>query len=93
MISRSLTDQLTALFEQTGKAHHEAFAAVDGADDDWALWYAEHLMDKLPALLGKPFTQTELADLLTRLSKDHAQTASGTPWPSYYAKFFVDHYA
>ena len=90
---QNLTDQLTALFEQTGKAHHEAFAAVDGADDDWPLWYAEYLLDKLPPVLGKSFSKNELAELLTQLGNEHSQTASGTPWPSYYAKFFVDHYA
>ncbi|MEO8610334.1 MAG: hypothetical protein ABI690_20735 [Chloroflexota bacterium] len=89
----SLTDQLTALFEQTGKAHHEAFAAVDGADDDWPIWYAEYLMDKFPSLKGKSFAKNELAELLTQLSKEHATNAPATPWPSYYAKFFIDHYA
>lgn len=33
----TLTDQLTELFRQTGKAHHEAFAASDGADEEWPL--------------------------------------------------------
>lgn len=89
----NLTDQLTALFEQTGKAHHDAFASVDGADADWPNWYAEYLMDKLPQFKGKSFTQSELGELLTQLSKEHAANASATPWPSYYAKFFIDHYA
>jgi hypothetical protein len=93
MLVDDLLNKLTELFEQTGKAHHDAFAAVDGADDDWPTWYADYLMNKIPALKGKSFTQNELADLLTQLSKQHAQSASGTPWPSYYAKFFVDHYA
>lgn len=88
----NLTGQLTALFEQTSKAHHEAFAAVDGADDDWPTWYANYLIDKLPSLLGKSFAKNELVDLLTQLSKDHSQTASGTPWPRYYANCFVERY-
>jgi hypothetical protein len=86
----ALLDQLTTLFEQTGKAHHEAFAAVDGADADWPIWYAEYLMDKLPPLVGKSFTVSELAKLLTRLSKEQALNAPTTPWPSYYARFFVE---
>ena len=89
----NLIDQLAALFEQTGKAHHEAFASTDGADADWPSWYADYLLDKLPPLLGKSFTRNELAELLLQLSKDHPLNAPATPWPRYYANFFVDHYA
>ena len=93
MTSSNLIDQLTDLFEEAGKAHHVAFAAVDGADAEWPIWYADYLMDKLPPLLGKSFSLSELAELLTQLSKEHTLNAPSTPWPSYYAKFFVDHYA
>jgi hypothetical protein len=87
-----MIDQLTALFEQTGKAHHTAFAAVDGADADWPIWYAEYLMDKLPAILSATFTKSELVYLLVRLSKEQALEAPGAKWPRYYAKFFVERY-
>ena len=38
------TDQrrcLIDLFAEAGPAHHRAYFAVDGADPDWPLWYAE----------------------------------------------------
>jgi hypothetical protein len=89
----NLTDQLTVLFEQAGKAHHEAFAATNGTDDEWSSWYADYLLDKLPPLLNANLTKTELAESLTQLSKDHPLNAPATPWPRYYADFFVDHYA
>jgi hypothetical protein len=92
MTSNNLIDQLTMLFEQTGKAHHEAFAAVDGADPDWPTWYADYLTDKLPPLLSKSFTVSELTVLLTQISKEQALNAPSTPWPRYYANFFVEHY-
>lgn len=91
--THDLKDQLTTLFEQAGKAHHAAFATVDGADAEWPIWYAEYLMDKLPSLLGATFTKSELVYLLVRLSKEQALDAPGAKWPRYYAKFFVDHYA
>jgi hypothetical protein len=56
------------------------------------MWYAEYLMDQLTILLGKSFAQNELADLLTRFSQEHAQAASGLPWPRYYATVFVERY-
>ena len=90
--TQNLTDQLTSLFEQAGKAHHQAFASVDGADADWPIWYAEYLMDKLPSLLGATFTKSELVYLLVRLSKQQAFDAPGGKWPRYYARFFVEAY-
>jgi hypothetical protein len=87
-----LLNKLTDLFDQAGKAHHVAYASVDGADAEWPIWYAAYLLDKLRPLLGKTFAQDELADILKQLSEEHSQTASGTPWPEYYAKFFVERY-
>jgi hypothetical protein len=90
---RNLIDQLTALFEETGKAHHEAFAAVDGADAEWPIWYAEYLMDKLPALVNKTFTKSEMIYLMVHLSKQQAIEAPQEKWPPYYARYFVERYA
>ena len=84
--------KLEALFEQTGRAHHQAYLATDGADAEWPLWYADFLIDKLPALLNASFTKSELVYLLVRLSKEQAVQAPGSPWSSYYAKFFAENY-
>lgn len=92
MAQLDLTEQLTTLFDEAGKAHHKAYAAVDGADPEWPIWYAEYLMDKLPAMLGATFTKSELVYLLVRLSKEQALEAPGAKWPHYYAKFFVERY-
>lgn len=89
----NLTEKLTALFEQTGKAHHDAFAAVDGEDPDWPIWYAEYLMDKLPPLMGKTFTKSEMIYLMVHLSKAQAINAPDKKWPRYYAQYFVEHYS
>jgi hypothetical protein len=89
----NLMEQLTALFEQAGKAHHEAFAAVDGADDEWPIWYAEYLIDKLPPLLGESITKSEMIYLMVHLSKQQAIEAPQEKWPPYYARYFVERYA
>jgi len=39
-------EKLAALFKQTSEVHHEAFAATDGEDPDWAIWYADYLNDR-----------------------------------------------
>ncbi len=89
----NLTEKLTALFEQTGKAHHDTFAAIDGADDQWPIWYAEYLMDKLPILLNATFTKSEMIYLMVHLSKQQALEAPDEKWPRYYARYFVERYA
>ena len=40
---------IAKLLRETGHAHHEAFAATDGADPDWPIWYAEYSKDLLLA--------------------------------------------
>lgn len=39
---------LADLLVETGHAHHQAFIETNGADLNWALWYADYLADKLP---------------------------------------------
>ena len=36
-------NNLVDLLLEAGRAHHAAFAATDGADPDWSIWYADYL--------------------------------------------------
>jgi hypothetical protein len=47
-------EQISSLPHEAGETHHQVFRIVDGADDDWASWYAQWLIDlsELPDLLG-----------------------------------------
>ena len=47
-------EQISDLMHEAGETHHRVFRIVDGADDDWASWYAQWLIDlsELPDLLG-----------------------------------------
>ncbi len=87
-----LLQDLIKLFEQTGKAHHKAFIETDGADDEWPLWYADYLKDKLSKKLGASFTKSELVYMLIVADRERASEAPGAPWPRYYANFFIDRY-
>ena len=55
-----LRKDLVGLFRETGRAHHAAFAATDGADPEWPIWYAQHLQAPIADALGTPFTQSQL---------------------------------
>ena len=46
-----LTDELANLLNETTEAHHKAFAATEGEDPDWPLWYADYLLEKLRRML------------------------------------------
>jgi hypothetical protein len=33
-----LTEELANLLNETAEAHHKAFTATDGVDDEWPIW-------------------------------------------------------
>jgi hypothetical protein len=92
MNTRSLFIHLTQLFKETGQAHHQAFLATNGADENWPQWYADHLQGALNVLLGVMLSKEELAELLTRFDKTHQMDTSNTLWADYYARLFLEHY-
>ena len=83
---------LTTLFEKTGKAHHEAFFASDGADPEWPSWYSDYLHQELSKILNASFTKSELIYLLVLVEKEREIEAPGSDWLMYYANFFIDRY-
>lgn len=92
MSGSDLPETLADLLMNTGKAHHQAFIEVDGADPDWPLWYADHLREPLGEQLGATFTKSELVYLLVLAEKERNLMAPGARWPQYYAGFLIDRY-
>ena len=84
--------QLVDLLNETGPAHHRAYAATNGADPDWPLWYAEYMQARLNALLGTALTRSELTYLLVLVEMERMAAAPTSAWPDYYANFFIDRY-
>lgn len=87
-----MKQQLIVLFTETAEAHHRAFAATDGADPDWPIWYAEHLQPGISAL-GFEFTKTELITCLTTAEAEREARAPDADWPAYYADHFSERFA
>jgi hypothetical protein len=50
--SQKLTDELANLLNETAEAHHKAFAATEGKDPDWPIWYADYLFEKMRQMLN-----------------------------------------
>jgi NAD(P)H-hydrate epimerase len=86
--------ELARLIAATGRAHHAAFAASDGYDPDWAMWYAGHLQAVTWGRLaadGSVVPRAELTYLL--VAADRAYRAAGETtrgsWPDFYARYLL----
>lgn len=77
---------LAHLLEETGQAHHAAFAETDGEDPDWPQWYASYLADRLPGVLGKRLQEDEIAALLVAADQAHRAAQAEVSWPIFYAR-------
>lgn len=89
-MSSSKIQELAALLEQTGHAHHQAFIESDGADPEWALWYASHLQNPISDLLQHKFTQSLIIYELVRMDK--TADIDNSPWPEVYAMELLERY-
>jgi hypothetical protein len=56
------TQRVSALLHEAGEVHHVVYRITDGADDDWASFYADWLIDhsELPEALGRAPTRRHL---------------------------------
>jgi hypothetical protein len=90
----STEEQVSSLLHEVSETHHRVYRIVDGADDDWASWYADWLINlsELPTLLGTKPVRSELVYLLVGLDKDYPAEAAGQPWESYYAGRITGHF-
>ena len=88
-------EQISQLLHEAGETHHQVFRIVDGADDDWASWYSDWLVNlsELPSLLGGTPVRSELTYLLVSLDKEYTAARPGQPWESYYAEKIRDHFS
>ncbi len=86
-------ERLVALFQETGEAHHAAFADTDGDDPEWPLWYANYLYDRLPEILNNEITRSQLVYCLVSLSRRQPRLQDESKWPEYYAMYFTEQYS
>jgi hypothetical protein len=70
------------------------FAIVDGADDDWATWYSDWLVNlsELPTLLGVTPVRSELTWLLVTLDKEFTSEQPDGRWEDHYARRLIEHF-
>ena len=92
-MNTELRNDIAELLKETGRAHHEAFAATDGADPDWPIWYADYARDKFADRYGLDFTRSQLVFCLMSADLEHRARAPESDWPAFYANEIVEHCA
>ena len=88
-----LRDGVAGLLRDTGKAHHRAFEATDGADPDWPIWYANHARDAFAGQFGIDLTRSQLVYCLMNASFEHEARAPERGWAEFYADEIVARFA
>ena len=88
------TSNVGALLHAAAETHHQVVRITDGADDDWASWYAAWLVTRseLPELLGATVVRSEVTYLLVRLDKEDAERRPEERWEDYDARELIRHY-
>ena len=86
--------QIAALLHEAGEIHHGYFKDTDGADDDWATFYADWLLAHSPlaSLLGRRPVRSHLTRDLVVCDERYAEEAAGEPWPRWYARRLIATY-
>jgi hypothetical protein len=78
---------VAALLHEVAETHHVVYRITDGADDDWASWYADWLVNlsELADLIGMRFVRSHLVHALVQLDRDYTRDAPDDSWEQYYA--------
>jgi glutaredoxin len=93
IMNTELRDGIGKLMLDTGRAHHKAFEATDGADPEWPIWYAEYSQDTFADQFGMNFTKSQLIYCLMNAHFEHEARASDSDWSEFYAHEIVERFA
>ncbi|HSF26510.1 MAG TPA: hypothetical protein VLC50_03235 [Actinomycetes bacterium] len=84
-------EQVADLLHEAAETHHRVYRITDGADADWASWYADWLarLSELPEVLGREPVRAELTHELVAADHDYTATGATEPWEQFYAARLV----
>ncbi len=88
-----LRNKTVDLLLEAGHAHHTAFAATDGADPDWSIWYADYLKEPFAQRLDMNFHKSQLIYCLMNADFEHQARSPDSNWSEYYADEIIERYA
>ena len=75
------------LLHEAGEVHHVVYRITDGADDDWASFYGDWLIEhsELPDVLGGAPTRSHLVHELVDAERAYGESAPDERWEDWYA--------
>lgn len=87
--------KIADLLHEVAETHHVVYRITDGADLDWALFYADWLirLSELPDILGGRPPRSELIYELVRLDKAYTDEQPEERWEDYYAEKLLAHFS
>jgi hypothetical protein len=90
----AIVEEVGALLREAAETHHRVFRITDGADEDWASWYADWLikLSELPRLLGVVPVRSALVFELVRLDREFTAEPRNEPWEGFYARALVERF-
>jgi hypothetical protein len=93
VVEASRARAVARLLEEAAELHHRTFRITGGADDDWASWYADWLVElsELAEVLGTRPVRSHLVHALVQAERDH-ETGSGEPWAEAYARALLERF-
>ena len=85
------TQRVSDLLHEAAEVHHVVYRVTDGADDDWASFYAEWLVEhsELPEVLGSGPARSHLVHELVECDRASVDAAPDARWEDAYAERIV----
>ena len=82
------TRKIGELLREVSETHHTVFRITDGADDDWASWYSDWLVNhsELPDLLGAAPVRSHITHALVSLDREYGEAGTDERWEDWYAR-------
>jgi hypothetical protein len=86
--------RVSNLLHEAGEVHHVVYRITDGADDDWASFYADWLIDhsELSETLGRVPTRSHLVHELVESERAFNAEERQGRWEDFYADRIVDRF-
>jgi hypothetical protein len=86
--------RVSELLHEVGEVHHVVYRISDGADDDWASFYADWLIEhsELPDTLGRAPTRSHLVHELVESDSAFAAAEQAARWEDFYAERIVERF-
>lgn len=88
------TQRIADLLSEVSEVHHTVYRITDGADDDWASFYADWLIDhsELPEILAGAPVRSHLVHELVESDRAFTDAGSSDRWEDLYAARIMDRF-